>query len=66
MIVNCIKAEVALRLTEAGVPPKVLTAGALVGRERSTELFESAYDEHARRMAKLYSGLGQNDSEGTE
>src|SRR5437764_7565848 len=49
MLVNCIKAEVAARLTAAGHPPKVLTGSAIVGKKRSTELFESAYDEHARR-----------------
>lgn len=56
-LVNCIKAEVAARLTAAGQPPKVLTAGAVVGAERATALFESAYDEHARRLAKLYEAL---------
>jgi len=58
LLVNSIKAEVAARLTRAGHPPKVLTAGALVGREKATELFEAAYDEHARRLAKLYANLG--------
>lgn len=58
LIVNAIKAEVAQTLTNAGKPPKVLTAGALVGSEKASELFESAYDEHARRMARLYQNLG--------
>jgi hypothetical protein len=58
MLVNCLKAEVALRLTRAGAPPKVLTASATVGPERATALFEAAYDEHARRLAKLYQNLG--------
>jgi uncharacterized phosphosugar-binding protein len=58
LLVNAIKAELAARLTAAGHPPKVLTATALVGAERATELFESAYDEHARRLAKLYEKLG--------
>jgi uncharacterized phosphosugar-binding protein len=58
MLVNCIKAEVAARLTKAGQPPRVLTAGALLGNERATALFESAYDEHARRLAALYQNLG--------
>ena len=58
MLVNAIKAEVADRLAKAGHPPKVLTAGAIVGSERATELFEAAYDEHARRLAKLYENLG--------
>jgi uncharacterized phosphosugar-binding protein len=58
LLINSLKAELAARLTEAGQPPKVLTAGAIVGRERATALFESAYDEHARRIAKLYENLG--------
>ena len=58
LLVNSIKAEVADRLTRAGQPPKVLTAGAVCGAERAVELFEAAYDEHARRLAKLYEKLG--------
>jgi uncharacterized phosphosugar-binding protein len=58
LVVNCLKAEVAARLTRAGQPPKVLTAAALVGQERSEQLFESAYDEHAHRLAKLYERVG--------
>jgi uncharacterized phosphosugar-binding protein len=60
LVVNSIKAEVAARLTAAGQPPKVLTASATVGAERATALFESAYDEHARRLAKLYANLGDS------
>jgi uncharacterized phosphosugar-binding protein len=58
MLVNCIKAEVAALLTAAGAPPKVLTGAAVVGKERAEELFESAYDEHAHRLAKLYATVG--------
>lgn len=58
MVVNAIKAEVAARLTEAGHPPKVLTAGCLIGRDEARELFEAAYDEHAHRVARLYEGIG--------
>ncbi len=58
LLVNAVKAEVADRLTKAGQPPKVLTAGALVGAEKATELFEAAYDEHARRIAPYYARLG--------
>lgn len=58
LLVNCLKAEVAARLTQAGQPPKVLSAGAVVGSQRAVELFEAAYDEHARRLAKLYEKLG--------
>jgi len=59
MLVNCIKAEVAARLTKAGQPPKVLTGSAVVGAQKATELFEAAYDEHARRLALLYASLGR-------
>ena len=58
VLVNSIKAEVARLLTEAGQPPKVLSAGVLVGSERAVELFEGAYDEHAHRLAKLYEKVG--------
>lgn len=58
LLINAIKAEVAQRLTQAGQPPKVLTAGALVGAEKATELFEAAYDEHARRISGYYSNMG--------
>jgi uncharacterized phosphosugar-binding protein len=58
MLVNCIKAEVADRLTRAGQPPKVLTGSAIVGAKKATDLFESAYDEHARRLAELYKSIG--------
>ncbi len=59
LIVNSIKAEVAQRLTAAGQPPKVLSAGAVVGAERAVELFESAYDEHAHRIARYYQNVGK-------
>ena len=58
LLVNCIKAEVAQRLTLAGKPPIVLSAGAVVGKKRAAELFEAAYDEHAHRLAKLYQNVG--------
>ena len=61
LLVNAIKAEVAARLTRAGKPPTVLTAGALVGAKKAAELFEAAYDEHARRLAKLYERVGMSD-----
>jgi uncharacterized phosphosugar-binding protein len=54
LIVNSIKAELARLLTEAGQPPKVLTAACNVGLEKAISLFESAYDEHASRLSKLY------------
>ncbi len=59
MIINCIKAEVAKLLTANGQPPKVLSGAAVVGEKRAVELFESAYDEHAHRLARLYEKVGQ-------
>jgi len=60
MVVNSIKAEVAQRLAQAGSPPPVLTAGVIAGDARAKELFESAYDEHAHRLAKLYQQVGRS------
>lgn len=59
LLVNSIKAEVAARLTAAGQPPKVLSGAAIVGADRAVALFESAYDEHAHRLAQLYANVGQ-------
>lgn len=59
MLVNCLKAEVAARLAAAGQPPRVLSAAAVVGGNRSSELFESAYDEHAHRVARLFAEVGR-------
>jgi uncharacterized phosphosugar-binding protein len=59
LIVNTIKSEIAARLTQAGQPPRVLTAACLVGNEKASALFEAAYDEHARRLAKLYQSIGE-------
>ena len=59
MLINCIKAEVAARLTAAGHPPKVLTGAAVIGAQRATELFEAAYDQHAHLLAKLYGEVGR-------
>jgi uncharacterized phosphosugar-binding protein len=59
MLVNCIKAQVALLLTQAGAPPKVLSGGAIIGETRAAALFEAAYDEHAHRMAALYATVGK-------
>ncbi|MEM6633555.1 MAG: SIS domain-containing protein [Bacteroidota bacterium] len=63
MVINCLKAEVAKLLIEAGSPPKVLTASAILGSERATQLFEQAYDEHGRRLARLYADLGEAEDE---
>jgi uncharacterized phosphosugar-binding protein len=59
IMVNSVKAEVARLLTEAGQPPKVLTAAVIAGDEKAKQLFESAYDEHAHRLAELYKNVGE-------
>jgi uncharacterized phosphosugar-binding protein len=66
MLINAIKAETAARLTAAGSPPDVLTAASLVGVEESARLFNAGYDEHARRVAKLYENLGASPSANEE
>ncbi len=53
-VINLLKAEVARLLTEAGSPPKVLTAACHLGVERSRGLFEETYDEYRRRVGVLY------------
>ncbi len=60
LLINSIKAEVARLLTEAGQPPKVLSGAAVVGAEKAVSLFESAYDEHAHRLAELYKNVGKD------
>ena len=59
LAINALKAEIALRLTRAGAPPTVLSAAAVVGADQARDLFEAAYDEHARRLARLYQHLGE-------
>ena len=59
MVINSIKAELAKLLTDAGQPPKVLTAACVIGAEKAAAIFESAYDEHAHRMAELFKNSGK-------
>jgi uncharacterized phosphosugar-binding protein len=51
-IANEIKARTAATLAERGHLPPVITSAALVGPERSAELFDAAYAEHARRAGR--------------
>jgi uncharacterized phosphosugar-binding protein len=51
-IVNSLKVRIAQLLVERGVTPPVITRASVVGAERSRALFESAYREHARRVAR--------------
>ena len=55
-IANELKAETAALLVERGAMPPVLTSPALVGPERSRELFDEAYAEHARRVTHVLRG----------
>src|SRR5690554_737658 len=61
ILINSIKAETARLLTEAGQPPKVLSGAAVVGADKAAQLFEAAYDEHARRLSQLYQKIGEVD-----
>ena len=54
-IINLVKAETARRLTEAGAPPKVLTAACHLGAAGAEALFEATYDDYRRRVGVLYS-----------
>lgn len=51
-IVNSIKVRTAELLTERGVMPPVITRASVVGAERSRALFDAAYREHSRRIAR--------------
>jgi uncharacterized phosphosugar-binding protein len=55
-LVNEIKAQTAQLLVERGAMPPVLTSAALVGQEASTQMFDAAYAEHARRYARSLRG----------
>lgn len=61
LIVNALKAEIANILVQNGKAPKVLSSGKVVGEQRAKSLFESAYDEHAHLMAKLYENVGAHE-----
>lgn len=50
-IVNAIKSRTAELLVERGAMPPVISRASAVGAERSRELFDEAYREHARRLA---------------
>jgi uncharacterized phosphosugar-binding protein len=57
-IVNAIKVRTAELLGERGAMPPVITRASVVGAERSRELFEEAYREHARRLARAIDQRG--------
>jgi len=51
-IVNSIKVRTAELLTERGLMPPVITRASVVGADRSRDLFDAAYREHSRRLAR--------------
>jgi uncharacterized phosphosugar-binding protein len=55
-IVNAIKVRVAELLVERDAMVPVITRSSVVGEERSRELFDQAYREHARRSAGAING----------
>jgi uncharacterized phosphosugar-binding protein len=64
-IVNSIKVRTAELLVERGVMPPVITRASVVGAERSRDLFDAAYREHSRRLARAIdrgSGRGGQDA----
>jgi len=54
-IVNEIKVQTAEILVARGAPPPVITAASVVGSQRSGDLFDAAYADHATRMSKAIS-----------
>jgi uncharacterized phosphosugar-binding protein len=61
-IVNAIKARTAELLVARGAMPPVITRASVVGADRSKLLFEAAYREHARRLARAID-RGNGDAE---
>ena len=57
-VVNEIKVRTAELLVARGAMPPVLTSGSVVGSEESARLFDAAYDEHARRLARALTPAG--------
>ena len=57
-IVNAIKVRTAELLVERGAMPPVITRASAVGTERSRTLFNEAYREHARRLARAIDKQG--------
>ena len=57
-IVNAIKSRTAELLVSKGAMPPVISRASAVGAERSRELFNDAYREHARRLARAIDQQG--------
>jgi len=57
-VVNSIKVRTAQLLAERGALPPTITRASVVGAERSRALFDAAYQEHARRIARAITREG--------
>jgi uncharacterized phosphosugar-binding protein len=57
-IVNSIKVRTAQLLVARGAMPSVMSRASVVGADRSRDLFDRAYREHARRIARAISPQG--------
>jgi len=60
-IVNSLKVRIAELLVARGAMPPVITRASVMGAERSMALFEQAYREHARRLARAIIQPGNAD-----
>ena len=65
-IANSIKVRVAELLVARQSMPPVITRASVVGAERSRSLFETAYREHARRIARALSGTDDGTGNHTQ
>jgi uncharacterized phosphosugar-binding protein len=61
-LVNELKVRTAELLVARGAMPPVLTSAAVVGADESKRLFDAAYAEHARRVARVLRGAGDRPS----
>jgi uncharacterized phosphosugar-binding protein len=55
-VANAIKVRTAELLVKRGAMPPVITSPTVVDTQRSQELFDAAYQEHARRLARVLTG----------
>ena len=62
-IVNALKVRVAELLVQRGAMPPVISRAAIAGVERSRDLFDAAYREHARRVARALVGRPETSAE---
>src|SRR4051794_24086057 len=65
-LANELKVRTAATLLRHGALPPVTTSPAVVGRGRSAELFDGAYAEHARRLARVLKSSEEEEHGSTE